>query len=93
MKLRTERNRKVPELNIIPMIDIMFFLLVLECLIVMMISPDKALADVNFKSVLLDVNALLESATSSVPPTVTVAVQLFASFVLHVNPTDWTFSV
>lgn len=28
MKLRTERNRKVPELNIIPMIDIMFFLLV-----------------------------------------------------------------
>ena len=71
----------------------MFFLLVLECLIVMMISPDKALADVNFKSVLLDVNALLESATSSVPPTVTVAVQLFASFVLHVNPTDWTFSV
>mgnify|MGYP000405780754 FL=1 len=28
MKLSTERNRKVPELNIIPMIDIMFFLLV-----------------------------------------------------------------
>lgn len=28
MKLRDVRNRKAPELNIIPMIDIMFFLLV-----------------------------------------------------------------
>lgn len=28
MKLRDVRNRKIPELNVIPMIDIMFFLLV-----------------------------------------------------------------
>ena len=31
MKLRDVRNRKAPELNIIPMIDIMFFLLVFSC--------------------------------------------------------------
>ena len=79
MRLRDVRNRRIPDLNIIPMIDIMFFLLVFFMLSTMYM--------IDLKTIPIK---LPQAATASTDTTTTFAISLKkdGSLYLGDQPTD-----
>lgn len=77
MKLRDVRARKVPELNIIPMIDIMFFLLVFFMLSTMYMIDLRTIPV-----------KLPQAANASVDTTATFAVTMKADGTLYLGDTE-----